>query len=115
MAKKTENLKSWKPGQSGNPKGKPKGTRNRSTIVRQWLDAEATDGFGGEVVDQLVRALIKKAAVGDVAAFRELMDSGYGKVCDESEVAVTYTTMPTLKLNGKPVVFNVGEPIPSRK
>ena len=26
-------------GKIGNPNGRPKGTRNRSTIVREWLEA----------------------------------------------------------------------------
>ena len=112
MAKKnhSKNLKPWPKGVSGNPAGKPKGARNRSTIVREWLDADATDGLGGTVTDQLVRALIGKASKGDVAAFRELMDSGFGKVKDEAETTVTYNLMPPLKIGGKEVVFDVGKP-----
>ena len=33
-----ENLKSWSKGESGNPKGRPKGSKNRSTIVRELLE-----------------------------------------------------------------------------
>ncbi|MFY7938536.1 MAG: DUF5681 domain-containing protein, partial [Flavobacterium sp.] len=34
-----ENLKpAWQKGESGNPAGKPKGAKNRSTIARQWLE-----------------------------------------------------------------------------
>src|SRR4051812_40483598 len=35
-----ENLKSYKPGESGNPAGRPKGSQNRSTIARQVLAME---------------------------------------------------------------------------
>lgn len=83
----SENLKPFKPGKewNGNAKGRPKGSRNRSTIVREWLEAEATDGAGGQIADQLVRALIQKAMQGDVSAFKELMDSGFGKITDKIE------------------------------
>ena len=108
--RRSKNLKPWAKGVSGNPAGKPKGVRNRSTIVREWLDVKATDGQGGTVTDQLVRALIGKASKGDVAAFRELMDSGFGKVKDEAETMVTYNLMPTLKIGGSEVVFEVGKP-----
>jgi hypothetical protein len=42
------NLSSWKPGQSGNPSGRPKGTRDLAGYV-----LETTDG-GKELVDALV-------------------------------------------------------------
>ncbi len=55
-----QNLRpSWPKGVSGNPKGKPKGPRNRSTIIREMLELaalkevsksqkEALVGDGGE-------------------------------------------------------------------
>ena len=42
------NLSPWKPGQSGNPSGRPKGTRDLAGYV-----LETTDG-GKELVDALV-------------------------------------------------------------
>ena len=42
------NLSPWQPGQSGNPSGRPKGTRDLSGYV-----LETTDG-GKELVDALV-------------------------------------------------------------
>ena len=77
----------FKPGESGNPNGRPKGTRNRSTIVKQWLEVEqkAKNPISGkeEVLEQqdlITLALLKKAREGDVQAFKELMDSAYGKL-----------------------------------
>ena len=35
-----DNLKSWLPGQSGNPSGKPKGIKNLSTWIREFLEDE---------------------------------------------------------------------------
>ena len=81
---------------SRNPNGRPKGVRNRSTIVRYWLEAikEAKTPRTGQleqlpIQDQIVLALIGKALKGDVAAFKELMDSGHGKVPDKIEQTVS--------------------------
>ena len=37
-----ENLVSFPKGVSGNPNGRPKGTKNRSTLVRELLEMEST-------------------------------------------------------------------------
>ena len=52
----------FKPGQSGNPHGRPKGARNRATVVaEQLLDGEA---------DTLTRKAIDLAKQGDTTALR---------------------------------------------
>jgi hypothetical protein len=52
----------FKPGQSGNPYGRPKGARNRATIAAETLlDGEA---------DTLTRKAIDLAKQGDTAALR---------------------------------------------
>lgn len=90
-----ENLEphNFKKGQSGNPKGRPKGTRNRSTIVQQWLESSEViiNPLTGkkqrlQQSDIMTLALIKKARKGDVQAFKELMDSGYGKTLTSVDV-----------------------------
>lgn len=64
--------------------GRPKGSRNRSTIIKEWLEkVHADDGEPGDKADQLARALIRKAASGDVSAIKEAFDSAYGKVPDK--------------------------------
>lgn len=83
--KSLENLKPWKPGESGNPNGRPKGIKNRSTIVREILELvhEAT----GQTYEYAsTKAIADKAATGDVTAWERLMDSAYGKVTDKQEV-----------------------------
>jgi len=51
--KKLRNLKPFKPGQSGNPKGRPKGARNR--LSTQFLEALAADfdQFGSQAIAQV--------------------------------------------------------------
>jgi hypothetical protein len=84
-----ENLIPAKKGEVRNPTGKPKGTRNRSTIVREWMEAieRAKNPITGETeelsqADIATLAVLKKARSGDVYAYRELMDSAFGKVPD---------------------------------
>lgn len=82
------NLKPFEPGQSGNPAGLPKGTKQRGTIAAKWLEA-AMSGFdpvnkkraGYSVEDWLVLAMVSAVILKrDVRAFIALMDCVYGKI-----------------------------------
>jgi hypothetical protein len=80
-----ENLTPFPPGNNANPNGRPKGSKNRSTIARKWLEAmqDSKNPITGELErltqeDIMTLALIKKARGGDVNAYKQLMDSGYG-------------------------------------
>jgi len=86
-------LRPVKKGQVLNPKGKPKGTRNRQTIARYWLEVlqSGKNPISGKTeelsqADWVFLALLAKARKGDVPAIKELMDSGYGKIADKSDV-----------------------------
>ena len=93
---KEENLKpNWEKGESGNPNGRPKGSRNRSTIARQWLEVNQNlkNPLTGESEnmsqeDLMTLALIKKAREGDVSAYKALMDSGYGAPLQQVEQTI---------------------------
>ena len=74
-------------GQSGNPAGRPVGSRDRANVLRRWLDTPATvtpteraDPELGTLEDALAVALLRRALTGDPRAYREVMDSVYGKV-----------------------------------
>jgi len=81
-----DNLKpEWKKGESGNPDGRPKGSKNRSTIAKYWMEViqDLKNPLTGDnekmsQEDLMTLALIKKARSGDVNAYKALMDSGYG-------------------------------------
>lgn len=95
----------FKKGQSGNPSGRPKGSRNRSTVAKKWLEVAQTlkNPITGqnEVLEQqdiMTLALIRKARDGDVSAYRELMDSAYGKAQQHIDQKTTIESLPTLKI-----------------
>ena len=97
-----QNLIPAKKGEIRNPKGRGLGARNRKTIVREWLmvEQEFKNPITGTVetlsqADIMTLSLISKARKGDVAAFRELMDSGYGKNTEVQETTLSVTT-PTI-------------------
>lgn len=88
------NLRPFKKGQSGNPKGKKPGTRSRKTIVKQWIEVEQkirNPLTGVEEVltqeDIMVLAQINLARKGHLGAYRELMDTMYGKLTENIQVA----------------------------
>ena len=87
------NLKPAKKGEVRNPKGRPKGSKNRSTIIRHWLQA-VTDGknpITGDidkmsVDDRLTLSILAKAMKGDTQAYKALMDSAYGQPKQQMEI-----------------------------
>lgn len=96
MAGKGQIEPRWEKGQSGNPNGRPKGSKNRSTIARYWMEVEqklknpltGTDETMSQE-DLMTLAMIKKAREGDVAAYKALMDSGYGAPIQQVEQTQT--------------------------
>lgn len=86
MAGVNDNLIPAKKGEVRNPKGKPKGTKNFKTIIKEFLDVEtdAMNPMSGKleklsVGQQVVIALLAKAKKGDVSAIKELFDRIDGK------------------------------------
>jgi len=82
-----DNLIPAKKGEVRNPKGRTKGSRNRSTIVKYWLETpkKGRNPITGkeealEIQDFMTLVQIVKALKGDVNAYRELMDSAYGRI-----------------------------------
>jgi hypothetical protein len=87
-----ENLKSWKKGQSGNPKGKPKGVEHSKTrlirllqIVQKKKNAITGESEEFSVAEQMDMALILKALKGDIKAYAEILDRIEGKATQHIE------------------------------
>ena len=95
MSKEDIKKHEYKKGESGNPNGRPKGAKNRSTIARYWLEVNQSlkNPLTGESEtmsqeDLMTLALIKKAREGDVNAYKALMDSGYGAPIHQVEQTI---------------------------
>lgn len=68
----------WKPGQSGNPKGKPKGARHFSTLIREAIQKVA-EGDDEPADILIVKQLVDKAKKGDLQAIDRVIDRTDGK------------------------------------
>ena len=82
--KTPEGAKPFKPGKSGNPKGRPKGARSLSTILREMLEEPIDIVVDGkkerrEFREVIIRKLLKKANDGDMRAIQEIFDRVEGK------------------------------------
>ena len=100
------NLSPWKPGQSGNPSGRPRGTRDLAGYV-----LETTDG-GKELVDALLslaRGIVPNVAVQEgsrprkdqqvrpadqLKAIEMLLDRGFGRSPQQLDIAHSVSNRP---------------------
>ena len=105
------NLSPWKPGQSGNPSGRPRGTRDLAGYV-----LETTDG-GKELVDALLslaRCIVPNVAVQEgsrprkdqqvrpadqLKAIEMLLDRGFGRSPQQLDIAHSVSDRPFANLS----------------
>ena len=106
-----ENLIPPKKGEIRNPNGRPKGLKNRQTLVREMLEKAAVKKFKGAqdeafgedvgvntIQEQIIASLVLKAISGDVAATKELLDSGYGKLTEKIDNTHDYKKMESVEV-----------------
>ena len=99
-----DNLKKFTSEYQPKNNGRPKGSKNRSTIARKWLEVNQAlkNPLTGEnetmsQEDLMTLALIKKAREGDVTAYKALMDSGYGAPLQQVEQTYCLCSMSIRK------------------
>ena len=113
------NLSPWKPGQSGNPTGRPRGTRDLAGYV-----LETTDG-GKELVDALVsiaRGVMPNVPVQEgsrprkdqqvrpadqLKAIEMLLDRGFGRSPQQLDIAHSVTDRPLEHLSDEMLMLLV--------
>jgi hypothetical protein len=98
MAKEDIEKFKFEKGQSGNPNGRPVGSKNRSTIAKKWLELNTneTNPITNQIEnlsqeDIITLKQIEKAKDGDSNAYKLLMDSTYGMPQQQTEVNATVT------------------------
>jgi len=87
----------WKPGQSGNPKGRPRGSRNRVTLIALAAMEEGADAIARKVVDMAkegdmsaARLVIERLVpvAKERPIFLALPDTGSAEGIDEAQNAI---------------------------
>ena len=75
----------FKPGQSGNPAGRPKGARHRTTVAIEAL----LDGEG----EAITRKAIEAAKAGDMVAIRLVLD----RICPPRKTRPIHIELPSVQ------------------
>ena len=109
------NLRPFKKGESGNPKGRPKGSKNRATIVRELFDSiSVLDSFkfnelesrfpyikNNMSIEYLMTLIQVNKAIfdGDTKAYKVLMDSLYGTPIRQIDLEAQIKEHEEIKIN----------------
>lgn len=103
----------FQPGQSGNAKGRPKGSRNFTTVIEQELNAVVSITERGKVKqvrkkEIIAKQVVNKAAAGDLKATGMLFsESRYA----EQQAALKETITPSFKAADLQVLNNFAQRI----
>jgi len=85
----------WKKGESGNPFGRPRGSKNYKTLFQEAYIAIAKDLNIGKEPDTLMVELLKKGIIqalkGNYNFYKDIMDRLYGKPGNQIELSFQET------------------------
>ena len=109
MARKATNPQNLKPAKKGeirNPNGRPKGSKDMSTIMREMLDTlvDVKDKNGAKLGKKsykmlIIAKLMKKATDGDLRAVEILLDRMEGKASQPVEHSSNPDAPMSINLN----------------
>lgn len=91
-SKKALQLTQWKVGESGNPKGKPKGAMSLREHMKKFLDLNIQVKMpNGSIQDQtimdsIILTLLSQAQKGNIIAIKEVLERNFGKEAEKIEV-----------------------------
>jgi hypothetical protein len=87
-ARRLQNLKPFKKGKSGNPKGKAVGTRDRRTVIWEALKriADKKKMTPEDIEEAIQVAGIEKSLKGSFFHYQEISNGLYGKITDKLDV-----------------------------
>ena len=100
------NLSPWQPGQSGNPSGRPKGTRDLAGYVLETTDGgkELVDAFCGIARGVMPNVAVQKGSrprkdqqvrpAEQLKAIEMLLDHGFGRSIQQLDVAHNVSSRP---------------------
>ena len=96
--KKGKELTQFKKGQSGNPKGRPFGSRDRRTVIMEAIKriAEKKNATPEEVEEAIQTSGIEKALKGSFLHYSEISNGLYGKITDKVDVTSGGRTLADL-------------------
>ena len=120
-----QNLIQFKKGESGNLKGRPKGVKNRGTIIRdifnyitqldsfQFNDLQSKfpnikEGMSIEYLMTLIQ-VDKAIFKGDSKAYKVLMDSLYGTPIRQLDLEIRNKDLEIEEQNNQPEQFDISE------
>jgi hypothetical protein len=90
----------FKPGISGNPRGKPKGSKDKRTELRELLTPRA---------EELVNKVIEKALEGDMTALRICLDRLIAPIRAKDATITIDGLEGTLTEQGRTIIQTMGE------
>jgi len=89
----------WKPGQSGNPSGRPNGSVSLAEQLKAALRRQP------ELAESIVRALVTEAITGNMMAIKEAFDRVDGKATEthkiEGELPIRIELVPAASVLGE--------------
>ena len=100
----------FKPGESGNPNGRPKGKIGIKSLIEKVWNEELKDDNGDPYIRGLlsIKAMMDKAEAGDVQAFKVLAERMEGMPNQTVDLNAQVVEMPTIKKDGQELTFNIG-------